>query len=182
VRRRPFWCSTFLGLERANEHVDRAGRLRRGQSAAPTRPQPRRDRQGRHSEDLAAPLSQRIAVTPLFTDRLNRGHLLATLVEFALDFEFDRQRCVRCLGEGHEWHGDVGSPPRGAATMSPFFRCRSNCSSTRLLPVLMVVVALLRRQVASLQPQATLAPDRAGVHSITGSTSVAPGASVRARL
>ena len=43
-------------------------------------------------------------------------------------------------------------------------------------------LVLLRRPVGSLRRQATLGPDRAGAHWIAGSSAVAPGASVRARL
>ena len=48
-------------------------------------------------------------------------------------------------------------------------------------PVFTIVV-LLRRPVGSLRRRATLGPARAGAHWIAGSSAVAPGASVRARL
>src|SRR5271166_1810352 len=38
---------------------------------------------------------------------------MAALVEFALDFEFDRQRCVRCLYEDHECGACRRATPAG---------------------------------------------------------------------
>src|SRR5271166_1672003 len=74
----------------------------------------------------------------------------------------------------------LAEPPEVVKMPNSTLDVRSRTHSCSL-PAL-TVVAVLRRQVGSLQPQATLEPGRGGAHWIAGSSAVAPGASARARL